>query len=202
MSLKLITDATQEPWTLEVAKAHLRITIDAEDELIREYLVAARRWVESETKRALISQVWEYSLPDWPLAWENDNGAIRLPLGRCLSVQEIRYRNTSDVETTLTGPTSDTPGTDYQEDLSSDEGGVVSPTPDDSWPSLKGFRLRPVIVKFTAGYGTDPSDVPSDLRMAVLYRLSDLHEYRGSFDGEGTENARQQIDSYRMRMFA
>ena len=196
MSTKLITAPEQEPWTLEMAKAYLRISIDAEDDLLREFLRAARRWVESETKRALISQVWEYALQTFP---RND---IVLPWGRALSVVEIRYRDSSDSVVTLTGPTSTSPGTDYQEDLSGDEGGRVAPVPGASWPDAKPDRLNAVVVKYTAGYSTDPDDLPPDLRMAVLYRMSDLNEYRGAFDGEGTAKARAAIDNYRLDVFA
>ena len=196
-SQQLITAPTREPWTLAEAKAHLRISIDAEDAILRQYVKAARQWVEDETKRALVNQTWDYSLDAFPY-WR-----IRLPLGRCQSVTQISYYDSSGAVQTLTGPSSGSPaGTDYQEDLSSDEGGILSPTPSGSWPSWQSYRMKAVTVRFVAGYGSDPTSIPADLRFAVLYRLSDLYEYRGAFDGDGTDRARNMVDSYRLGLFA
>lgn len=194
MGYQLITEPDVEPVTLELAKAHLRITHDNEDELIRTYVVSARKWVEEYTRRALITQTWDLTL-------EGFATTILLPFGRTTEVQYINYYDSAGVEQTLTGPTSGSPvGTDYQEDLSSDEGAFIRPAVGDSWPSVQSDRLAPVTVRFDVGFGM-AADVPASLVTAILYRLTDVYEFRGTIDDPktaGTGNAKQQASAYRL----
>lgn len=193
MGFRIETEPAAEPITLEEAKSHLRVTHDDEDAIIRIYLVSARRWVEEYLHRALIDQVWEITLDDFPLE-------ITLPLGRISAVASIKYFDSSGIEQTLRGPTSGSPaGTDYQEDLTSDEQARISPPITSDWPQAQAHRLAAVTVQFTAGYGTKGSDLPASLLTGLLYRLTDLYEFRGATDGAGTASAKLEIQQYRLR---
>lgn len=194
MGSTITTEPATEPVTLEVAKAHLRVTHDDEDELIRTYLVASRRWVEEYTWRALVTQTWDTTIDDFP---RSGKLGIILPRGRCTAINQITYFDTAGAQQTLTGPTSTVPGTDYQEDLSSDEGARIKPPIGDAWPDVEADRIAAVTIDLTVGYG-DASAVPESIVMAVLYRLTDMYEFRGAVDGNGTAAAREQAAQYRL----
>jgi len=188
-----------EPVTMTEAKLHLRVDHDEEDDAIRTYIASARAWVEEYTNRALINQTWQMTLADFPLRYPFE---IALPLGRCSAINSIAYTDSDGNPQTLTGPTSGSPaGTDYQEDLSSDEGARIRPPVAGEWPSVQDEAIQPVTVEFVVGYGAKSSDMPDAIRTAVLYRLTDLYEYRGSVDGNGTGNAKMQASHYRLRKF-
>ena len=56
MNLVITTPPAAEPLTLEEAKAHLRITHDADDDAINALISAAREMCESYTGLALITR--------------------------------------------------------------------------------------------------------------------------------------------------
>lgn len=59
MPLRLITQPSSEPLTLQQAKDHLRYEESRDDGLIEELIVAARQYLEQVCWRGLMSQVWE-----------------------------------------------------------------------------------------------------------------------------------------------
>lgn len=185
MGLTTVTEPSVEPVDLELAKSHLRIETDIEDELIRMYVASARRWVEELTKRALVNRTIDYTFDYFPYP----DGTVHLPMGKVQSITSVSYYDTDGNVQTFT---------DYQSDLSSDEGGKIAPSPDFEWPEVETFRLGGVTIRYDAGFGSTGYDVPESLRTAVLYRLSDLYEYRGSFDGQGTANAKLECDQWRI----
>lgn len=63
----LLTAPASEPVTLAEAKAHARIEHDFEDALITAYVTAARKRVEADTMRAIVTQTWTATLDRWPL---------------------------------------------------------------------------------------------------------------------------------------
>lgn len=196
MASRIKVEPDSEPITLEDAKLHLRVTGDDEDSIIRIYLTSARRWVEEYVHRALMDQTWETKLNDFPLRAPFE---IRLPMGRVSAINTIKYFDAAGTEQTLRGPTSGSPvGTDYQEDLSHDSGAVIQPVPAGSWPQAESRRLAAVTVNFTAGYGLKPADVPASLITGILYRLTDLYEFRGAVDGGGTASAKLEVQQYRL----
>ncbi len=209
MALKLSVAPDVQPITLSEAKAHLRIDNDDEDSLINLYIQAAAQWVEGYTLRKLITQTWELTLDAFPITAPH---SILLPWGRCTAINYINYVDDNGNTQQLTGPTSSPAGSDYQENLNSDEGGLTQPLDGDDWPSTDEDTLAAVAVNYDVGYGATPDLVPADLRAGVLYRLTDLYEFRGTIDllgaaaatrgsimGNGTGAAIEQIAGYRLR---
>lgn len=62
----LASAPASEPVTLNEAKDHLRISHAFEDTLITGFIVAARKRVEADTLRSLITQTWTATLDRWP----------------------------------------------------------------------------------------------------------------------------------------
>jgi len=198
MGLRRTSEPTNEPVTLAEAKLHLRVDHDEEDDMIRQYVKSARAAIEEYTRRAVITQTWQLTLPDFPQVYPFE---IVLPLGRVSSVTSIAYTDSDGNPQTLTGPSSGSPaGTGYQEDLSSDEQARLRPPVAGEWPSVQDEAIQPVTVTFVAGYGADTKDVPDSLRTAVLYQLTDLYEFRGAIDGI-IGNARKLASPYRLTKF-
>lgn len=166
-----------EPVTLAEAKAHCRISIDDDDDLVDGLIVAARQMVEGELRRALISQRWELTLDGFPAAdhwmlWRASPGlrddSIRLPMPALLSVESITYVDTDGTTQTLDEA-------DYQ--VITGTPGAIHPAYGTCWPSTR-CQPEAVTVSFTAGYGDSADDVPRCVRQALLLYVGHLYEHR------------------------
>lgn len=177
-ALRIITPADSNPVTLAQAKSHLRVTHEYEDETIQVKIDAATSWAESQTLRILVSTVVELRCEGFP------SGSLPLAGGRVTAIEHIKYIDTLGAEQTLTGPTSGTPGTDYQESLDNDEWAFVYPTVNGYWPSVQPDTINAVTVQYTVGYGIKPETVPAAVRQAILFKLADMYSVRDSNDSK------------------
>lgn len=168
-NLALITPATMRAVSIIEARSHCRAS-DADDAILDLYVDAAVQAVQDATGRALITETWRLSLPEFPC------DDIILPRAPLLSVTEVRYWTDAavPVDTVLAasvyqviapaGPTAPE--------------GRVRLGPAQTWPATQPERADAVRVTFTAGYGVDPDLVPAPLRAAVLLLTGDLYENR------------------------
>ncbi len=95
MQVKLITVPSSEPVTLEELKLHLRIELDVldEDEYLEGLIETARLDVENDSRRQIMSAIWEYYLQDWPKA-----DRIKIPFGNLQSLLSLTIADSSCVE--------------------------------------------------------------------------------------------------------
>jgi uncharacterized phiE125 gp8 family phage protein len=200
MAQRLITPPAAEPVTLADAQTFLRLEANspptAEDTLVEGFITAARMWAEGVTNRALIDQTWQLTLPEFPEA------EITLPMGRALAVVSIAYIDGDGTGQALSGPGASPPGADFRANTDSDQGGIVLPLWGEVWPETREDEPAAVTVTYRAGYGAAGTDVPEPIRMAILYRVADLYEHRGSQDGDWTGIAHQALQPYALRAFA
>ena len=66
MGLVIATAPAAEPISTADAKLHLRVDITDDNDLIDALVKVAREHVEIITRRALITQTWDYYLDDFP----------------------------------------------------------------------------------------------------------------------------------------
>lgn len=97
MKISEVTPPTSDPVSVAEAKQHLRAVDSDEDEYIGTLITAAREQVEDITRRALMTQTWDYFLDEWP-----DDDYITLPWGKLASVTSVKYKDSDGVETNLT----------------------------------------------------------------------------------------------------
>lgn len=186
MSTIKITDATVEPLDLAAAKAHLRETlVDAgNDGYITSLIKVVRTECENILQRTLLETTWLLSLDAFPA------GAIDLPMPPLMSVEFIKYLDTSGVLTTL----------DPSAYVVIDKVGQVAPLYGTSWPST---RCQPgaVQIQFKAGYGTVAGSVPVPLAWWCRLALEELYRNRG-LSGDLPEGfGAGLLDAYRIRSF-
>lgn len=124
----------------------------SEDTYLTSLITAARQYCEDFQGRAYITQTFELALPYFPRE-------IEIPKGNLQAVDSITYKNSAGVTTTLTV------NTDYVTSIRGIVGRVV-PAYSKTWPSFIPFPLDPVIITFTAGYGT-AADVPEKVIQAM-----------------------------------
>ncbi len=160
MTSYLLAGPAGEPVSLVEAKGFLRIEDSAEDALISTLIGAARLHIEGVTGRALLAQSWRVVLDGWP-----DNRVVKLPVGPFISLTEISAY---------------------------DEGGGVHPIgvaqffaePDRlllpvNVAGMPGLRERQGLeIDYVAGFGSEPGDVPADIRQALLVLVAYWFEHR------------------------
>lgn len=165
MALKIITAPTAEPITLAEAKIHLRVDDDltGEDALIEALIVAARQGAEQITGRALMPQVLELALDDFP-------DEIVLPRPPLASVSSVKYLDANETLQTLSSDR-------YLIDDYSQPSKIV-PAYGETWPSALD-RENSVLVRYTAGYA-NAAAVPQEIKAWMLLRIGALYENRES----------------------
>lgn len=153
---------TEEPLSLAEAKLSLRVDIDDDDNLILEYISAARQVVENLSGRALVTQTWRYTADYW---WCGDLLLRPAPLA---TVTTIKYYDLNGTQQTASSALY-TVDTDHLP-------GRVALAYNQSWPSA---RVQPnsIEVIFTAGYG-DAEDVPLCAKQAIRYLVAHQYENR------------------------
>lgn len=87
--LTVVTEPTAEPLSLDEAKAHLRVEHEYDDSTIAALITAARKYCETVTKRALVTQTLRLTRDTFPGACEG--WILRLPRPPLQSVSSIKY---------------------------------------------------------------------------------------------------------------
>lgn len=163
----LVTGPQVEPVTLAELKLHLRLGTDTtEDTYLAELITAARHYVETVTRRALITQTWDYWMDEFP-----GEDYYELPFGNLQSVTSIKYKNSDAVETTMTVTT------DYLVDVNNEPGRIWLPY-GESWPSFTAYPYNPITTRFICGYGSAASNVPMPIRIAIKLVAANFYENR------------------------
>lgn len=200
-ALTILEAASEFPVTLDDAKRQLRVTHSHEDKHIEDLIAAATSWAQNETRRIFMQtrvrlafdrfprrdeslyvdpaiDNLQWRTPRYLLARPQDNNARRralyLPGGNVKQVEQIQYLDTNNVQQTLTGPTSQTPGTDYREDLTDHERAMVFPQREQGWPSVLSATPNAAHVDYAVGYGASQSDVPDNIRAAIRFYVHSL----------------------------
>lgn len=169
----LLVPPVSEPLSLETFKLHanLRDPI-GDDEGAQLYISAARSWLEQYTGRALFEQTWTYTLEAAPCA----AAAIFLPKAPAISVTSVKSYSVTDVATTFSNA-------NYFVDLVGQPARILLHDGID-WPT--GLRLyNGVVVEYKAGYGTEPEDVPADLRQAIALLAAHWYQNREGASDRG-----------------
>lgn len=163
MGLTQTVAPTEEPVTLDEAKLHLRVDVKDDDAYITALIEAARLWVESYTKRQLVTATYALTLDAFPTK-------IILPRPNALTVSSITYTDTDGDSQTLAS-------SQYTLTIDGVFGCIVEAY-NVSWPSTRDIP-NAVTVTYTAGYGA-ASAVPESAKVAVKMLLSDLYERRSA----------------------
>lgn len=165
----------QLPIDAVMLRSHCAALSD-DDALLEMFQRATVDWIEGEIHRTIVARTHQWILKDFPRCGDY---AIHLPRGKTQSVESVQY-SSNGIVTTLTGPSSTPPGTDYQENLIGDDGGMIMPLRGSSWPSVDWDVPAPVTINFTAGYREGA--VPDQLQQAIMFTVSEMFEHRGSSD--------------------
>jgi hypothetical protein len=199
-------------------KGQLRVFGTDEDDYIEKIIIpAARASIETEIKRALVTQTWRLKLDSFPgidpAYHDCDFSAIILPKPPCQSIVSFTYVDTAGVTRTLTqtGPDGVVPlvgGVDpfygYQFDpgigdpAGQTHSAMGTPMASDAASSYG------VQVEFVAGYGDQqeggdpqapktwaPRAIPPELKQAILLQAAHLYANREAVsDGQTAELAR------------
>jgi uncharacterized phiE125 gp8 family phage protein len=167
MKLLLVTAPTKEPIDLPEAKGHLRVDVSDDDEYITSLIVVAREHIEDITRRALLTQTWDYSLDGWPAY-----NCITLPHGNLVSVTSVKWKDTTGVEATLTLTT------DYLVEPNGESCGRIVLPYGGLWPTGTLYPSNPITIRYVCGW-TSPATVPNKIKAAILMTVAKLYESRG-----------------------
>lgn len=169
MGLKLITAPAETPITVAEAKAHLRVDVDDDNDIIEAMVDAATDYCDGPTGflgRAIIDQTWELVLDAFP----DDDEEIKIPLPPLISVESVKYDDSAGAEQTMSTD-------DYTVDNVSEPGWVL---PVGSWPTTFD-GVNAVRIRFRCGYvGGSPEAaiVPGAIKAAIKLIVGNLYANR------------------------
>lgn len=187
-SVNRTTDPVQDPVALADVKLALGETGTDNDAAITLMITAATRAAERFTRRTFITSTYEMFLDHYPgqrLPWWDGvrqgadteltelTGDIEIPFPPLISISGIRsFPDGDDLGKLI-------PMADFFVDTSSTPGrAVINRTK--SWPSDILRIVNGVKIVYIAGYGTARTDVPSDIRQAITFWVSDMFKSQGS----------------------
>lgn len=171
MALKIIDLPTLEPITLDEAQQHCKVDPGADDVVLGIYIEAARRVAEGLLSSALISQTWEQTLDAFPALDDIQLG--KPPVQAIVSVSYVDAAG--DVQ--VLAPES------YVLDADTAPGWLM-PAEGFSWPATSSV-INAVSIRYVAGFGSTPADVPANIRAWLLLTIGQLYAQRESIDATG-----------------
>jgi uncharacterized phiE125 gp8 family phage protein len=186
----VVVKPTTEPVSVGEARSHLRLDTSDTDALLAGYLLAARMHAENHCRRVFMSQTWDTTFDyDWPQI--KNEYRLDFPFGPVRSITQVTYTDEDDVVQTLAS-------TDYLlRGTGEDNLPYIVPAYDVTWPTVLDIP-ETIRVRFVAGYGTNPGDVPEPIRNAILLHTELLYD-RNPQSRSLLEDARDSLlDPYRI----
>ncbi len=156
----LLAGPAEEPVSLGEAKGFLKVDDNAEDALITTLIGAARLHVEGVTGRALLAQSWRVVLDAWP-----ESRVVKLPVSPFIAVTEINAVDGAGALHAI--PLAQFLGEPDR---------LLLPRSVAGMPLLR--ERQGIEIDYVAGFGTEPSDVPADIRQALLVLVGYWFEHR------------------------
>ena len=153
MGWKVTTQPATEIFTLQEVKDYLKVDDSTEDTLISTLLQSARQAAESYLNQALITQTITEKLDRFK------NGTIYLSVSPVISVSSLQYADGDNTTQTFAA-------SNYVVDTFL-KPARLSLGYGKTWPTLYG-NINDITITYTAGYGTEPSGVPAQIRQASL----------------------------------
>ena len=150
----------------------------AEDDDLSDLITDGRAVVEAITRRALLTQTWDYYLHCWPRA-----GFIVMPFGNLATVTSVSWKDTEGNESTLAVTT------DYLVETNGTGCGRVTLPFSGSWPSGDLYPVNPIKIRFVCGW-TTAALIPKPVKRAVKLAAEDAY-----YHGDRHEILRPAIDS-------
>jgi uncharacterized phiE125 gp8 family phage protein len=170
MTSYLLAGPAVEPVSLGEAKGFLRLDEADEDALVSTLIGAARLHVEGVTGRALVAQSWRMVLDRWP-----ENGMVKLPVSPLMSVTAISATDDNGVSHEI-----------GLEQFGREPDRLLVPRAVVGMPALQ--ERGGIEIDYVAGFGSEPEDVPADLRQTLLGLVAHWFEHRDAVivAGSGT----------------
>lgn len=165
MPLVRVTPPGEAPVSLEEAKEWCAVTGDDDNARLIGLINTATLHAETSTRRALMTQVWDYFASDFPRG-----NRLALPKPPLQSVASVKYTPDAGSETTFAV-------SNYIEDTAGEPGAVVLNV-GASWPTDALVAVNGVAVRFTAGFGATGDLVPETIRTAILMLVAHWNENR------------------------
>lgn len=202
-SLSLVTAPATEPVTLDELKLFARIDGDDEDDLLEQFIAAARVAAEDFTRRAFVTQGWRMTLDLPGNRWANDlpEGRYELPvtalngdLSRTIDLPRPPILSVASVTSYDLENTSSTYApSNYTVDTA---GGRLVLNYGALWPtSMRPTGAMEIVT--TNGYGAADA-VPKPIKTAIMIHAAKLHEERGMCGDELPDGCRQLLRQYRV----
>lgn len=176
--LTTIADNTTTSYIDNIADSSLGAGVPSVNSTVDPELVgliaAARHQAERYTSAGICEQVWTLTLDQFPLS-----GIIELPRGPVISIDAITYLDADSNEVLVVDDDEADDPTALSDLVALDQNPLSARLSliDTTWPTTAS-RRGAVSIVFTVGYGTGPSDVPADLKAAILLRVADLYRNR------------------------
>lgn len=180
--LKIHTEPTQEPLTLQEVKEYLRVEDNTDERNLRPLIESARRLVEEHLNRTLMQTTYQQFLDSFdehedPL-WEGVRQGpylnyyknyIDLVKSPVISVTHIKTYQDDDTATTMAA-------SKYYVDNAREPSRIVLRS-GETFPTA--LRVANAIeIQYVAGY-TSPYQVPEPIRLAILQIIAHMYEHRG-----------------------
>jgi len=159
--------------------------VTAEDDDLTDLIADGRLEVENITRRALLTQTWDYFLDEFPC-----EDYIRLPFGNLQSVTSVAYTDTDGAVTTLTEDT------DYTVETNGEQIGRIVLPYGVSWPSTTLAPSNPVVIRFVCGWASSLL-IPKSIKRAVKFSAENLY-YHGDRQETLTRVINALLASYRL----
>ncbi len=164
MTSYLLAGPAVEPVTLEETKVFLRVDDTAEDSFITTLISAARLHIEGSTGRAMISQSWRVLYDNWP-----QSRKIELPVSPLISITAIVAYGSDGTPTSISLA-------QFQPETNTTPACIFVPATIADMPALR--EHNGIEIDYVAGFGPLGSDVPKDLRQALLSLVGYWFEHR------------------------
>jgi len=145
----------------------------AEDDDLGDLIKDGREEIERLTRRALLTQTWDYYLDEWP-----DEDYITIPFGNLATVTHIKYTDSDGDETEMTVTTQ------YIVETNGDQCGRIVLPYGVTWPSFTAYTSNPIVIRFVCGW-TTAALVPKNIKRAVKFAAEDAYYHGDRHDTLG-----------------